>query len=275
MPLVGWDGHLLTPFGTCFAITSTGVALTAAHVVEDFVSKHGTATHKGDAGLYAIYETDEKISESEDHFGGLLPVVSVAANPGGDLCALKFALPRRGDTHLALTPISIDIGLPQIGQRCVAIGYPIMSLTGEVLRQEHSPAEATPVEYERRLATSTGRIEAIHHARRDNYSLTFPCFLTDARYDRGMSGGPVIGDNGRVFGMVCRGMDVASNDPDISETSYASLLGPILQLGVSQSSGVKNIMSLWQEGAISLSGFDDLDVQETDPVIGYQDPESS
>jgi len=57
--------------------------------------------------------------------------------------------------------------------------------------------------YERQLTATRGKIEEVHPVSRDAVRLNFPCFLTDARYDAGMSGSPVASDDGRVVGVVC------------------------------------------------------------------------
>lgn len=262
MPVVGWDGRRLIPFGTCFSMTSTGVVLTAWHVIEDFVEEYGGATHEGEAGLYVIYESDQPISlASQTVIGGPIPVVSYANSGQNDICLLKLALPRR--PQIRLPPIAVHVGRPVPGAGCSAIGYPLMSLEGDVLRREANLERVTDVVYERRVAVSRGRVEEIHDERRDRM-MDFPCFMTTARFDPGMSGGPVVTDDGQVCGIVCSDFQLAEAESGVGPISYASLLAPVLELEVAQSTGSATVTELAARGAIAVTGHEDLDVRAAD-----------
>jgi hypothetical protein len=56
--------------------------------------------------------------------------------------------------------------------------------------------------------------------------LQFPCFRTDARFDPGMSGGPVFNNStGHLCGVICSSMPGTTNDA--GHLSYASSLWPV------------------------------------------------
>jgi hypothetical protein len=52
--------------------------------------------------------------------------------------------------------------------------------------------------------------------------LPFPCFRTNARFDGGMSVGPVVNDQGKVVGIVCS--NIPPEKPSDEHCSYVSLL---------------------------------------------------
>ena len=54
---------------------------------------------------------------------------------------------------------------------------------------------------------------------RDRLILPTACFETSARFDPGMSGGPVSDEEGAVCGVIASGVDYDSGDPGF--TSYA------------------------------------------------------
>lgn len=262
MPVIGWTGRRLIPYGTCFSISPRGIVLTAWHVIQDFVEKYGAATHQGDAGLYVLLETDEQLDDSsQDVFGGLLPVVSYAEDGETDVCAMKVAFPK--GRHLELPAIAIDVGIPATRAKCCAVGYPKMALDGEDLRREITVEASSEVDYKRQLAVSTGEIAEVHLIKRDPSFLKFPSFMTTAHFDSGMSGGPVIIDNGLVCGMVCAGFDLDGTEQDIGSISYASLLAPVLRLSVVQSDGsAKKLAQLDIDEAICATGHDELDTRK-------------
>lgn len=270
MPVVGWNGHTLIPFGTCFSISSTGIALTAWHVIETFVHKYGAATHSGNAGLYVVYESDTPTQRGE--LGGPLPVVSYDNSGADDICALTIELPM--SPRIELPAVSVHVGIPALGSACHALGYPHLTLDGEVLRQEVDATSVTTVEYERRLAISSGQVQQIHQAGRDA-GMDYPCFQNSARFDHGMSGGPVVTGDGRVCGMVCRGWDLIEDDP-LEPISFASLLAPFLELSVLQGSASKKLAQLDLDGVISVTGHENLDIEKTSSgkTLWYGEPKS-
>ena len=60
--------------------------------------------------------------------------------------------------------------------------------------------------------------------------MPFPCFRTNARFDGGMSGGPVFNASGRVCGLVCSTYPPFSEDEE--HASYATLVWPAFAIPV-------------------------------------------
>jgi len=75
-------------------------------------------------------------------------------------------------------------------------------------------------------AATVGEVKAIHHERRDSVCLPFPCFQVNARFDGGMSGGPVFNEQGHLCGIICRTLPPANEDEE--HASYATTLWPLM-----------------------------------------------
>lgn len=88
--------------------------------------------------------------------------------------------------------------------------------------------KATPVTIARKGSTSVGTVVEIHDERRDNFSITWPCFRVNARFDGGMSGGPVFNEAGELCGLVCACMP--PGEPGGDHVSYVTSLWPMLAI---------------------------------------------
>lgn len=269
MPVVGWDGARLVALATAFAIVADGILLTARHVVDDFVAEHADQMDEGEAGLYVLWETDEPSpTDPTMMLGAPLPVVGVSNHPVADLALLTVAVP---DAR-TLPVLLLNVGVPEIGVNCTALGYAHLKFDGAVL----PPSQRTSVpviDAERRLAASRGTVDDVHRTKRDSSRLNFPCFLTDARYDGGMSGGPVALDDGRVVGVVCSAADPGKHGT--KWTSYATLLGPALELSVLlEDAGVvlpHKLIDLIKNDRLNIVGEEHLDAEEGRGVF-YPEP---
>lgn len=119
------------------------------------------------------------------------------------------------------TPIEyapLDADPPFIGERVRAFGY-IDSFAHDGL----TPEGLLLLRQDPRLAA--GIVEDIYEPKRDSVTLPFPCFGVKANFMGGMSGGPVNNLQGRVCGVVSRGMEAVDGAPPIS---YAACIWPIL-----------------------------------------------
>lgn len=117
------------------------------------------------------------------------------------------------DHRYNLISLPVTFGPPQVGQPCMALGYP--QKVGQNI-------------YEMRA--SVGKIEEIHPRRRDSVLANFPSFRTDGLYPPGMSGGPIVDMRGRVIGVISIGTEATSRS-DV--TGYGSAIGIIIEMRVS------------------------------------------
>lgn len=72
-----------------------------------------------------------------------------------------------------------------------------------------------------------GHVEEVHDGRRDSVSVTFPSFRCTAKFQHGLSGGPVFDANRFVVGVVPR--DTDGTEP-VDIIGYAAWLATITEL---------------------------------------------
>jgi hypothetical protein len=108
---------------------------------------------------------------------------------------------------------------PVVGSRIVGFGYHSSKISLGV----ETPEQIT-VEWFDSPATTVGEVIEIHHKQRDSSMLPFPCFQTNARFEHGMSGGPVFNESGELCGLICSGFPPDDN----TYTSYAVSIWPAL-----------------------------------------------
>lgn len=78
--------------------------------------------------------------------------------------------------------------------------------------------------------TAGGRVIEVHHLYRDRSRLNFPCFRTNARFDGGMSGGPVFTSQGHLCGIITSNLPPSKEGDE--HASYVSTLWPILAIPI-------------------------------------------
>lgn len=231
LPVVAIQAGRWRSIGTCFTIHSHGLVLTARHVLDEaFGQDLGKTTNPhswpGDCQIGALYMRfpDEGEVTEADLVGGFLPASRIHYNSNIDIAAMQLHLPvnsRTGDL-LRLYGSKINLGFPPLGQYCYAFGYHAMGW------QQNNISEN--ITHFQTISGARGLIEELHIPMRDKYLLSFPCFRTSARFDGGMSGGPIIGPNGSVIGVVCSSF--GKNEETQNYTSYGSWIAPALTLEV-------------------------------------------
>lgn len=218
MPVVAVKDNHIRPVGTCFAISNHGLVLTARHVIDDALElTNGQLTDDEQwiGAVYAAKPTPE--DETTDLVGGILPATKVHSIPSLDIAAMHLNLPRNIKTSKSLRiPLhGLGVGLPVVGESCFGLGY--HSMDWEPANDGVHTHKAM-----QSYSASRGEIRQIHVPKRDSRTLSFPCFEVSARYDLGMSGGPVINEIGSVIGVICSSF----GEPDEQgHISYASLIG--------------------------------------------------
>jgi hypothetical protein len=131
--------------------------------------------------------------------------------------------------------------LPQVGTPIRGFGYyKMQSNTIE------TGIDKKVVNYSQNTAHSHGKIMEVHPKLRDAGMLSFPCFQTDARFDHGMSGGPILNDSGDVCGVICSSFPTLPEDD--RHISYGSLIWPAfgtsIELRLSNESETEPILVL-------------------------------
>lgn len=120
-----------------------------------------------------------------------------------------------GPDHVWDVP-RLELRPPVEGSRIFGFGYP---------RSAVSYRDPQHAELLTDASTTTGTVIRVHHARRDAL-LPFPCFQTDARFDPGMSGGPVFNEAGHVCGLITSSLPAETSDGE--HFSHVATLWPSL-----------------------------------------------
>jgi hypothetical protein len=127
---------------------------------------------------------------------------------------------------------------PTIGERIAAFGYrnSAMTISKNPDGSNHIAVNDDPM-------MSVGVVRDIHQIQRDRHSLPFPCYQVNARFDGGMSGGPVFDETGCLCGLVCSG--VAGSECDGEPVSYVTTLWPLFRIKISADRGDQYPRGIW------------------------------
>jgi hypothetical protein len=109
---------------------------------------------------------------------------------------------------------------PPVGSEVHCFGYPNSKAT-----LTDANGNSVAIRLEQSPTTSKGTVIAVFNERRDSVQFPFACFQTDARFDGGMSGGPVF-SGGYLCGLIC------SNIPPCNDgephASFVVSLWPVM-----------------------------------------------
>jgi hypothetical protein len=203
--------------GTAFLV-APGVAITAFHVFDEFVRRYQSGAVPQDGSPMSFQVLTFLTLDSGRHVLPLtisrlwraapLDIAILAFDISGELPpGHRWSIPR-----LSLLP-------PRVGAPIFAFGF----TAGRVDREPGATAPTLTIG----AHTTTGEVVEIHHEFRDQAMLPFPCFRINARFDPGMSGGPVFDNStGHLCGVVCSSVDGATGDD--GHVSYVSSLWPLI-----------------------------------------------
>jgi hypothetical protein len=99
----------------------------------------------------------------------------------------------------------LSVAEPKLGETCCALGYPEMPRGPAGEHQEIIEDEAGGLAWNVHPRASQTTIEEILPAGLGETQRAFPSFRTGAYFPSGMSGGPIIRQDGRVIGVVAHG----------------------------------------------------------------------
>jgi hypothetical protein len=192
------DGNFLH-LGSAFIVNPAGIMMTAAHVLHSaqIAANNHFRCPNAPFGLYVLYMTGEQ------GIGGPMPIDLYYAPHDHDVAVM---VPRRlyKEGKPYMFPIMrLSLAMPPIGSHVSGIGYP----KWEVLSQGDLLATERTVSVKPQNAYTTGVVVDTFPRMRDRGMFRFPCFQIDARFEGGMSGGPVMNEAGDVCGVVCGKLD--------------------------------------------------------------------
>jgi hypothetical protein len=74
---------------------------------------------------------------------------------------------------------------------------------------------------------TTGVVTAVFPDGRDRGMYPFPCFQVNAKFNSGMSGGPVFDETGHLIGVICGSLPAVANEDDVS---YVAAIWPMFRI---------------------------------------------
>ena len=221
------DGRVI-PVGTGFTIAADGLMMTAVYVIEEAIKRvasgknvDGTIEHHLE--FYALYLTAKTHGENNElTLGGLLPIHKVWYSHELDIGYCWLTCLIIDDEPLRFPILRLSTGLPKVDENILGFGY--HSMKGTIIGKDKDGKIL--IDYNQDTAFTKGTIVEIFPIKRDSAVLPFPCFHTNARLERGMSGGPIINEDGDVCEVICSSFPLVEKNPEY--ISYASLIWPAL-----------------------------------------------
>lgn len=216
------DGELIHAAGTGIFIAQQ-LIITARHVVMHFwdaIAQRPRPSHRT-ACNFQIHV----LQFPGSHAGPALWAAQRAwIAPFTDV-AFLHVVPASKEAEQYLWPGSLRISPlpPPVGERIVGFGYP--SSSARLI----SRTPLQHINWNLQPHTTVGEVTAIFEDQRDRSFLDFPCFETNARFDGGMSGGPLLNSAGELAGIICAALN---SDEQGSFTSYGATLWPALVTSV-------------------------------------------
>lgn len=182
LQLVAVRGDHVDPAGTA-TVVAPHLAITAAHVIQDYwrTYERGAEPRERVENRGSFVLTAIQIM-ADGRMGALYDITRIKMCSWADL-AVMMLTPQNDAARSYRWPGKTRMALvsPRVGSRVSAFGY-----HGAAARRR-DPG----IEIRRDASTSHGEVVEVHPRGRDSSSLPWPCFRTNARFDGGMSGGPV------------------------------------------------------------------------------------
>jgi len=256
--LVEFEGGKTHVIGTATVIAGN-LAITAGHNLEDITTRFGSAgtsergfeVTKYAVRLYQILPGPEYV---------IWNVVTAWSCMDTDIAFLHLEL--HGYSG-ATAPSSwrvprIMVVPPRLDSAVVCFGYhsSVVAVT--------PTAEGYHLDLNDEPTATTGKVEEILPDGQPAGKFSFPCYRVNARFDGGMSGGPVIDETGSVCGIICG--TLFQGNVDDEPISYVATLWPMLRTVISANLGgayVRDVkypvIDLALDGQIHAEGLSELD----------------
>ena len=238
--------------GTAFVIAPR-LAITSRHVVEDHFKRFEARQLSApvDAGSFML-EAFQVLDGGDT--AELWTIDRIWGSAHTDVAFLRLVPQTERAAAYEWRGIRLNLFPPAVGERVVAFGYHSSATT-----MVGSTSDAT-LEWRDSPTTSVGEVLEIHEKRRDAVLLPFPCFRTNARFDGGMSGGPVFDAAGQLCGLICS--TIAAAEGGEEHSSYVSTLWPAMGtlIDMAYEGGPIDshypVLELAQRGTIAAPGHD-------------------
>jgi Trypsin-like peptidase domain len=205
--------------------------VTAGHVLEEI----RTCSRRIDEGKFEVdvsLSAVQVLARPEPEYI-IWDVFTITFCPVSDIALLHLAT-NPGSSHpkseLQIRQPQINPFPPDIGERVAAFGY-----RKSVLQVSKNAAGGNHIDLNDEPMVSVGVVKKLYEMSRDSSVLPFPCYQVSARFDRGMSGGPVFDETGCLCGIVCSNFE-GSHVCD-EPVSHVTTLWPLFRLILSADRG--------------------------------------
>jgi hypothetical protein len=259
------DGRLF-PIGTAFCMSKLGIVASALHNV-----LAGLRLHRRYEELIRRLPNDYTLDDmgfSVFHHvptpgGGFRGTVrGVEGFQGAPPTDIAYGFPQfLQGLELLSAPLSFLV--PRVGSRVVCVGYaemesPVEGICFEALL---SGAASWDQVYSHRFRAVEARVDRIFTQRFARGYIEGPCFTMGVEVDHGMSGGPVLTQDGHVCGVVSAGASRFFNRPaTIASLLYPTILTGIkfgVQLGPVRMNATHPLVALIAQGAVVTDGSEE------------------
>ena len=260
-------GRQIRLIGTAFNVHPSGLFVTARHVIQEALD---VCSSDPTASIFVMWIGSGADEDVEDLLGGPIPAHLFQINEYHDVGIIQTRALLKDGVPATYPVISVDTRIPKLGSPVAGVGYTKMAID----RDGESPT-LREIDINQAVHFSAGDVLDIYPVARDSATLPFPCFLTTARFDGGMSGGPVFsGESGKACGVICTGFSAADDDHDAYTSSAAAILN-VLRLEVlvdsetGRTSGMYEILNV-EDGGHELSNVQLLPSDDGTTVLQYR-----
>lgn len=199
-----------------------GIAVTALHVIKDYSDRlDGVTLNASIAAEEVSFRYSVFARQMVDGSPIIWRAISMTAADPLDIAILHLERADNTPPNTSWPVPTIQFKPPAIDSDVFAVGFPKQSVI------EYAPGK---LKWDAEAFLAVGAVDEIHLQYRDTSRLKFPCFRTNARFDGGMSGGPVVTQGGEICGVICSNMEFYHSGEE--HISYVSLLWPTLGLRI-------------------------------------------
>ena len=197
VPVVVIDDKSIECIGTAFNISPGGLWVTARHILEGRKGGFELLAEKPGSWMALLWIGSGVGYDVPELLGGPIHVAQVTIDPtnGSDLALLQTS-----PTGIQFPVFRVSARIPKAETIILGMGYAEFKVNSDI-----STDELRKIYIEPNFHASTGTITQVYPEGRDNFKdldgnftgkLPTACFETSARFDKGMSGGPVVDPTG-------------------------------------------------------------------------------
>jgi Trypsin-like peptidase domain len=272
VPVVVVDPKQIRCVGTAFDISPSGLFVTARHVIDE---AEKLCKETPDSSTAVLWVGSGEGEDVPDLLGGIVTVSHFTKDDanGSDLGLLRAGMLKDGEPYLF--PICrLSARVAKVGTKILAMGYARFNI-----KSDTSTEQLRQIVFEHNFSVSTGEVLQVFREGRDtfrdldgNFTGRLPtvCFETSARFDPGMSGGPVFDENFSVCGIIATGLE---SDELPSDRSFASGTPYLFTLGMTDDEQTLTVYQMVQQQFVECDAyFERLVVSESGGQLNLSYP---